>query len=63
MTEHQNLMSKVSRFPAALLLALGLSVAACGDGGAKAPEPEKKADASEAAAPERRLSKSSTSPR
>jgi protein-disulfide isomerase len=35
-------MSKVYRLPAALLLALGLSVAACGDGGAKAPEPEKK---------------------
>ena len=51
MTQHPNLMSKVSRLPAALLLALGLSLAACGDGGAKAPEPDKKAEAAEPAKP------------
>lgn len=51
MTQHPNLMSKVSRLPAALLLALGLSLAACGDGGAKGPEPEKKADSAETATP------------
>lgn len=51
MTQHPNLMSKVSRLPAALLLALGLTLAACGDGGAKAPEPGKKAETTEAAKP------------
>lgn len=51
MTQHPNLMSKLSRLPAALLLALGLTLAACGDGGAKAPEPEKKAEAAEPAKP------------
>lgn len=51
MTQHPNLMSKVSRLPAALLLALGLSLAACGDGGAKAPEPDKKAETETPAAP------------
>lgn len=51
MTQHPNLMFKVSRLPAALLLALGLSLAACGDGGAKAPEPDKKAEATATAAP------------
>ena len=44
MTQHQNLMSKVYRVPAALLLALGLSLAACGNGDAKGPEPEKAAE-------------------
>ena len=52
MTQHQNRLSKVSRLPAALLLSLGLFVAACNDGGAKAPdEPEKKTEAPAAAAP------------
>ncbi|MEN3974431.1 thioredoxin domain-containing protein [Emcibacter sp. SYSU 3D8] len=50
MTHQQHLMSKVFRLPAALLLALGLSVAACGDGGAKAPEPAK-AETADTAAP------------
>src|SRR5688500_13445196 len=47
MTQHQNLLSKVYRAPAALLLALGLTLAACGDGGAKAPDAEKKAEKAE----------------
>ena len=44
MTQHQNQLSKMYRLPAALLLSLGLFVAGCGDGGAKAPEPAKKAE-------------------
>ncbi|MGE0666661.1 MAG: DsbA family protein [Sphingomonadales bacterium] len=44
MTKHQNLMSNVYRLPAAMLLALGLSLAACGNGDAKGPEPEKAAE-------------------
>lgn len=55
MTQHQNRLSQMYRLPAALLLSLGLFLAACGDGGAKAPaEPEQNAEAattSEAAQP------------
>lgn len=44
MTHHQNRLSKVYRVPAAVLLSLGLFVAGCNDGGAKAPDEPKKAE-------------------